>query len=325
MRTTLCVLACLGLGGTAAFGQSVVCDPLCRDPSTTAPYGGGSASSAAPFQNTNSNKNSATSSAKASSSSSSRSQATGSIAGTQVNAPISSKSQGGSASVTVINTTTAANSNRQRGSGGSGWGRSGGYYGSGATTTASDPPAVAADPPQLGSPQLPLTTNSTNTVGGTETIRTPPEIVAPNISGGNPCLVGISGGGSGPGIGITLGIGYSDKGCERRNNAAILNNIGEKNAAIELMCDDEHVREALARAGHPCEQDRARTATPVATAPTPTTVARATAVDPAIIRRQQEVPLQEVATVRPKAPRYPDWCYTASALELRQHPECQPH
>lgn len=179
---------------------------------------------------------------------------------------------------------------------------------------ATDPSAPTDPASQLGSPGLPLT----ETINGTQTLRNTPEIVAPNISGGNPCLVGISGGGAGPGIGITFGVGYSDRGCERRNEAALLSNIGERDVAVELMCDDGNVRAAMARTGHPCAADRA-TAQPVASS-----------VDPAVIRREQAAgvqpipPVAQLATVAspPAKPPRPDWCYTASKQELRSHPQC---
>ena len=297
MRTAiLAILACVSAAPVLA--QTVVCDPLCRDPSASSPYGG--AAQNAPFQTS---KASAASSAKASSSSSSRSQSVGSIAGTQVNAPISSTSKGGSASVTVINQTSASN---RSGSGSRGSGSGGGWQRNATSTasTASDPPA---DPgPALGSPQLPLTENLNGT--GTTTVRNVPEIVPAPIGGSNPCLVGLAAGGAGPGIGVTLSWGHADAGCERRNESAVLFNEGQKDAAVELLCDDEHVRAAMLRSGHPCAADRP--VRPVATAPTPQ-VARA--VDPAIIRREQQImPLQEIAATppaRPRAPR-PEWCWS---------------
>jgi hypothetical protein len=249
--------------------------------------------------------------------------ATGAIAGTQVNAPITSRSGARSGSTS----TSGSNSNAQSGtstvsvgaqrtsssvrvvnvtgySGGSGGGTNG-ANGANAVDPAGPPGTNgtnATDPPALGSAGNPLTEN----IGGTQTLRNTPEIIAPNISGGNPCLVGISGGGAGPGIGITLGIGYSDKGCERRNSAALLSNIGEKDVAIELMCDDQNVREAMQRSGHPCAADR-----PVVAA----TVSQQQ-IDPAVVRRQQD------AAVIPAKPARPDWCQTASAAELRTHPAC---
>ena len=253
--------------------------------------------------------------------------ATGAIAGTAVNAPITSRSGAASTSTSGSTSSAQSGSSRVRVGGqtssqsvrvvnvtpgyGSGGGGTNGTNGANAVDPAGAPGANgtnganSADPPAaLGSAGNPLTEN----IGGTTTLRNTPEIVAPNISGGNPCLVGISGGGAGPGIGITLGIGYSDKGCERRNSAALLSNIGQRDAAIELMCDDQGVREALARSGHPCAADRA-VAAPVA------------AVDPAVVRRQQDAATPAALAVASK-PSRPDWCETASPAELRTHPAC---
>lgn len=289
--TTLTVLICTG----PVFGQTpnlgITCNPDCTQGGTTATAASGA-------------------SAKSHSSSTSSSRATGAIAGTQVNAPITTRSQGGNASVVVVNRT------------GGGGGRGG--YTPASSTPASDPAATDPPGPVLGSGGNPLTEN----IGGTTTVRNTPEIVAPNISGGNPCLVGVSGGGAGPGIGITLGFGYSDKGCERRNDAAVLSNLGQKEVAVALMCQDGNVRQAFLAAGHPCPQDQ-RVAT---LAPT-----QAMGVDPAIIRREQEVaqvpptnntpvpiaqPPKLMQVIRsPKAK--PDWCYTTEPNELKSHPECR--
>lgn len=294
---------------TPVYAQSVVCDPTCRDPRTSSAASSQSASNSAAR-------------------SSSRSNATGAIAGTQVNAPISSsstsrggsatsRSQGGSSNVVVVNRVSSGGGSR-------------GYAGAG--TTASDPPAATDPPgPVLGSPGDPLTEN----IGGTQTIRNVPEIVAPNISGGNPCLIGASGGVAVAGVGVTLGGGWSDKGCERRNEAALLSNMGEKDVAAELMCDDDHVRAAMARTGHPCAADRrvAAVAPQVVAGP----------IDAAVIRKEQAAaqpwlatpaqPVQVAATVAtPVRPVNnvagavrPAWCETSSAAELRSHRECDVH
>jgi hypothetical protein len=181
--------------------------------------------------------------------------------------------------------------------------------GSGTSDPPSDPSTTT---PGLGTAGNPLTEN----IGGTQTIRNTPEIIAPNISGGNPCLVGISGGGAGPGIGVTIGIGYSDHSCERRNEAALLSNIGQRDVAIELMCDDSNVRAAMLRTGHPCAGDRV-VAAPVA------------AIDPDVVRRQQAAamapvaaPMVQLVNAPPAKPARPEWCYTASKQELRGHPQC---
>jgi hypothetical protein len=224
-----------------------------------------------------------------------RSTATGSIAGTQVNAPITAR--GGSSTSRASQNVKVVNVTPNYGAGTNGANGTNATDPAGANGTNG---ANSADPPALGSAANPLT----ETINGSQTLRNTPEIVAPNISGGNPCLVGISGGGAGPGIGITFGVGYSDRGCERRNSAALLSNIGERDVAVELMCDDDGVRQAMARTGHPCAADR------------PAAVA---AVDPAVVRRQQDAVVPQQIAAKPTRP---DWCETASVQERRTHPAC---
>lgn len=49
-------------------------------------------------------------------------------------------------------------------------------------------------------------------------------------------------------IGGAAGFGYSveDEGCTMRENARLLNNLGEKAAALKLLCNDEKVAAVLA-------------------------------------------------------------------------------
>ena len=46
-----------------------------------------------------------------------------------------------------------------------------------------------------------------------------------------------------------------DEKCERRKKSKILNALGMKVAAISLMCQDEHVWQAMMDAGTPCPID----------------------------------------------------------------------
>lgn len=104
----------------------------------------------------------------------------------------------------------------------------------------------------------------TSGVGGTYTVRNTPDVSAPWIAGGNPCSVGVSGGLALPGFGIVGGGSWGDKECERRQSAALLHNMGERNAAIEVMCGNGEVQAAMARVGQPCVKDRPTVATQVA-------------------------------------------------------------
>lgn len=140
-----------------------------------------------------------------------------------------------------------------------------------------------------------------NYTGG-YTVRNTPDIQAPSIVGGNPCSVGVSGGVSFPGVGIAGGATWADPGCERRQPAALLYNIGKQKAAVELMCQDSHVRVALRTAGEPCSEDQRVASAPVV-APTPV-VARPAPPAPAPMVRAAK----------------PDWCGTVSAGDLIARP-----
>jgi hypothetical protein len=146
--------------------------------------------------------------------------------------------------------------------------------------------------------------------GGGYTIHNTPEVIPPNVVGGNPCAIGASGGLSMAGFGIAAGATWADKQCERRQQAALLFNIGKAKAATELLCQDDNVRAALRTAGEPCVADQVAVVAPasVATAaplPLPHAV----------------VPVAATAVPAAK-PLRPEWCYTAGPAELRHHAEC---
>jgi hypothetical protein len=139
--------------------------------------------------------------------------------------------------------------------------------------------------------------------GGGYTLRNTPEVIPPNVVGGNPCAIGASAGLSMAGFGIAGGATWADKQCERRQQAALLFNIGKAKAATELLCQDDNIRAALRVSGEPCVADAPPVAAAVA-AP----VARMGATVP---------PAAPVKLIRP------EWCYTAGPAELRHHSECQ--
>jgi hypothetical protein len=137
--------------------------------------------------------------------------------------------------------------------------------------------------------------------GGSYTVRNTPEVIAPSVVGGNPCSVGASGGVSMPGFGISLGGTWADKACERRQQAALMFNMGEAKVAYELMCQDDNVRTAMRVSGKPCATDIAPA--PVAQAPAP---AIAVATVPATI-----APITLAVAHLPATPR-PEWCAKAA-------------
>ena len=146
---------------------------------------------------------------------------------------------------------------------------------------------------------------STGTTGGgysgSYTVRNTPEVIPPSVVGGNPCAVGASGGLSLPGFGVALGGTWADKACERRQQAALMFNMGETKVAYELMCQDEHVHQAMVSSGKPCTADVP--ATPVAQAPAAATTV---ATVPALA-----APVLLAAAYVPVAPR-PEWCAKAA-------------
>lgn len=161
----------------------------------------------------------------------------------------------------------------------------------------SDPSAAGGDPAY-----------SINYSGG-YSVRNVPEVIAPNVVGGNPCAIGASGGLAVSGFGISGGATWADKQCERRQQAALLFNIGKQRAAVELMCQDDNVRVALRVSGEPCTADQA-------IAQKPATIAAALLV-PAVA-----APVAAVATPVAAQNGRPEWCYTASEAERRRHAEC---
>jgi hypothetical protein len=179
----------------------------------------------------------------------------------------------------------SGNSTRSGGSGG-GTGRSGGTGSSSGTGSSGDPSTGTTGGGYLD-------------YGGSYTIRNTPEVIAPSVVGGNPCPVGASGGVSLPGFGVALGGTWADKACERRQEAALLFNMGENKVAVELMCQDDSVRNAMRVSGRPCTAD----IQPVASAPAPTAMAASLPTPPAQI---------VLATAHTATAPRPDWCAKAA-------------
>jgi len=91
-------------------------------------------------------------------------------------------------------------------------------------------------------------------VNTTTRLTTPPTIVAPGLAaaGVETCLGSASGGLSLMGTGLTFGSTVPDSGCTLRLTARQLYAFGFKAAAIALMCQDQHVAEAMATVGEAC-------------------------------------------------------------------------
>lgn len=80
-----------------------------------------------------------------------------------------------------------------------------------------------------------------------ESTRQSPAVIAPALTsaGTGVCLGSISGGVSVMGAGASLGMTKVDKGCERRSGAALLYQMGYRDAALKLLMNDDEIREAM--------------------------------------------------------------------------------
>ena len=94
-----------------------------------------------------------------------------------------------------------------------------------------------------------------NFYGGTSTSDYPqntPSPTAPPFVTASPCMGVMSGAGTSPVVGIALGMSYKDGECEDRANASALNSLGNRAAAMQVMCQIKSVNQAMAAAGTPC-------------------------------------------------------------------------
>jgi len=80
---------------------------------------------------------------------------------------------------------------------------------------------------------------------GTTKIRNTPNVGASALTSSNGTCMGSSSiGGSGPGLGLSLGTTWTDDGCTHRYNAEMMYNLGHAEVATKIMCREESVRES---------------------------------------------------------------------------------
>jgi hypothetical protein len=75
---------------------------------------------------------------------------------------------------------------------------------------------------------------------------------APLVAADDTCMGSSSAGGQGVGFGLSLGTTWHDEDCVRRKDARELHNMGQKKAALALLCQSDHVAAAMAAAGTEC-------------------------------------------------------------------------
>jgi len=97
------------------------------------------------------------------------------------------------------------------------------------------------------------TSTTTNTTNGVDT-RVAGMASAPSMSAYSQdlCIVGISGGVSTIGLGISGGTYVTDENCERIKLSKTLSDLGMKVAAVSILCQDERVFFAMEQSGTPC-------------------------------------------------------------------------
>jgi hypothetical protein len=113
---------------------------------------------------------------------------------------------------------------------------------------------------------IPAQTTQTQRCEGGYDLRSVPNIHPPGVFTANPCVVGISGGFGVAGFGMSIGAGVEDRGCTRRQNAALLISMGHGAAAREVLCNNAETRAAFRTVGMPCASDVQQAA---ASAPAP--------------------------------------------------------
>ena len=98
------------------------------------------------------------------------------------------------------------------------------------------------------------TTSTTNNTTNTGETRVTSQSSAPSMSAMSQdlCVVGMSGGISTFGLGVSGGTYRTDENCERIKLSKVLNDLGMKVAAVSILCQDPRVFFAMEQSGTPC-------------------------------------------------------------------------
>jgi hypothetical protein len=93
----------------------------------------------------------------------------------------------------------------------------------------------------------PANTSSSQSVSGTQTLRTTPNAYAPGLAaaGLETCLGSVSGGGSWIGTGFSFGTTIPDPGCAARLDARTLWSMGLKKAAVARLCQGTDIYNSM--------------------------------------------------------------------------------
>ena len=96
------------------------------------------------------------------------------------------------------------------------------------------------------------TNNTTNAYSGDTRVTSSASAPSMSAMSQDLCVVGISGGVSTFGVGISGGTYMTDENCERIKLSKVLNDLGMKVAAVSILCQDERVFHAMIQSGTPC-------------------------------------------------------------------------
>ncbi len=105
---------------------------------------------------------------------------------------------------------------------------------------------------QSGSSSNTTTTNTTNAYSGDTRVANSASAPSMSAMSQDLCVVGISGGISTVGVGISGGTYITDENCERIKLSKVLNDLGMKVAAVSILCQDPRVFFAMEQSGTPC-------------------------------------------------------------------------
>ena len=137
-------------------------------------------------------------------------------------------------------TSSGATTNAQTNTSGSNTAITGGYSQESTTTY------------QSGSSSNTTTTNTTNAYTGDQRVVNSSSAPSMSAMSQDLCVVGMSGGVSTFGLGVSAGTYRTDENCERIKLSKVLNDLGMKVAAVSILCQDPRVFFAMEQSGTPC-------------------------------------------------------------------------
>ena len=120
------------------------------------------------------------------------------------------------------------------------------------TTISGGSSAETTNTYQSGSSNNTTTNSTTNSYTGDTRVTSQSSAPSMSAMSQDLCVVGLSGGVSTFGLGVSAGTFRTDENCERIKLSKVLNDLGMKVAAVSILCQDERVFYAMEQSGTPC-------------------------------------------------------------------------